>query len=85
MWSVTQKMFLSAGGGGGSKVAADQSNARSNETFRLWKMEKSDRIFKIRVNGDQFVSLNDGGELVAVATSPGQAGEFQITTEARFG
>lgn len=76
-------MVLSAGGGGGSKVAADQSNTRSNETFSFGRWRSPTVYSKIRANGDQFVSLNDGGELVAVATSPGQAGEFQIINNNR--
>uniref|UniRef100_A0A0D9XJ30 Uncharacterized protein n=1 Tax=Leersia perrieri TaxID=77586 RepID=A0A0D9XJ30_9ORYZ len=76
--SVTNKMYLSAVNGGGSTVAADKSNPQDWETFRLWKMENSDREYKIRVNNDQFISINDGGELVATVASSGQAAVFQI-------
>uniref|UniRef100_A0A0E0B9L9 Uncharacterized protein n=1 Tax=Oryza glumipatula TaxID=40148 RepID=A0A0E0B9L9_9ORYZ len=76
--SVTNKMYLSAAGGGGSKVVANGSKQRNSETFRLWKIESPVPMFKIRVDHDQFVSLNDDEELVAVATSPNQTGNFQI-------
>uniref|UniRef100_A0A0E0M707 Uncharacterized protein n=1 Tax=Oryza punctata TaxID=4537 RepID=A0A0E0M707_ORYPU len=71
-------MNLSAAGGGGSKVVANGSKRLDWETFRLWKIESPVPMFKIRVDHDQFVSLNDDAELVAVATSPKQAGNFQI-------
>ncbi|RCV43120.1 hypothetical protein SETIT_9G269700v2 [Setaria italica] len=78
LWSVSQKMFLSAAGGGGSAVTADQSKAQDWEIFRLWKMDSSGHMFKIRSNKNQFISINDGEQLVATATSHSQAGEFQF-------
>ncbi|KAG8091416.1 hypothetical protein GUJ93_ZPchr0012g21833 [Zizania palustris] len=76
--SVTNQMYLSAADGGGSTVAANAGEAKDWETFRLWKMENSDYMFKIRVIKDQFMGLNDNAELVAVTKSPAQSGIFQI-------
>lgn len=45
-------------------------------------MKDSDDMFMIRVHDGQFVGLDNNGGLVAVQTSPGQAGEFQIVRNA---
>ncbi|KAL5225625.1 hypothetical protein ABZP36_012264 [Zizania latifolia] len=71
-------MYLSAANGGGSTVVANGKAEREWETFRLWKMENSDHMFKIRVIQEQFMGLNDNAKLVAVTKSPAQAGIFQI-------
>ncbi|KAE8791866.1 putative glucan 1,3-beta-glucosidase A [Hordeum vulgare] len=80
LWSATQGMFLSAVGGAGSDVVANQGEVKDWETLR--RMKDSDDMFMIRVHDDQFVGLDNNGGLVAVQTSPGQAGEFQIIRNA---
>ncbi|KAI4967382.1 hypothetical protein ZWY2020_027885 [Hordeum vulgare] len=82
LWSATQGMFLSAVGGGGSDVAANQGEAKDWETLRLWRMKHSEDMFMIRVHDGQFVGLDNNGGLVAIQTSPGKAGEFQIVRNA---
>ncbi|KAE8817318.1 putative glucan 1,3-beta-glucosidase A [Hordeum vulgare] len=67
-------MFLSAVGGSGSDVVANQGEAKNWETLRLWRMKDSDDMFMIRVHDSQFVGLDNNGGLVAVQTSPRQAG-----------
>uniref|UniRef100_A0A0E0EX43 Uncharacterized protein n=1 Tax=Oryza meridionalis TaxID=40149 RepID=A0A0E0EX43_9ORYZ len=82
--SVTNKMYLSAAGGGGSMVVANGSKPRGWETIRdrnhqsVSQSSDAYGLIQIRVDHDQFVSLNDDAELVAAATSPNQAGNFQI-------
>ncbi|XP_044962372.1 probable glucan 1,3-beta-glucosidase A [Hordeum vulgare subsp. vulgare] len=82
LWSARQGMFLSAVGGGGSDVAANQGEAKDWETLRLWRMKDSEDMFMIRVHDGQFVDLDNNGGLVAIQTSPGHAGEFQIVRNA---
>ncbi|KAI5002580.1 hypothetical protein ZWY2020_027230 [Hordeum vulgare] len=79
LWSATQGMFLSTVGGGGSDVVANQGEAKDWETLRLWRMKDSDDMFMIRVHDGQFVGLGNNGRLVAVQTSPGQAGKDDLS------
>ncbi|THU45223.1 hypothetical protein C4D60_Mb02t15590 [Musa balbisiana] len=81
--SVTQKMFLSAEGGGGTIIVANRSNASAWETFKLWRITES--TFQFRVFNGRFVGLSDQGngvDVVAVSTSPGKSETFQIVVNA---
>ncbi|CAL9767214.1 unnamed protein product [Musa acuminata subsp. burmannicoides] len=77
--SVTQKMYLSAEGGGGTIIVANRSNASGWETFKLWRITES--TFQFRVLNGRFVGLSDQGngvDVVAVSTSPGESETFEI-------
>ncbi|CAL9138021.1 unnamed protein product [Musa acuminata var. zebrina] len=81
--SVTQKMYLSAEGGGGTIIVANRSNASGWETFKLWRITES--TFQFRVLNGRFVGLSDQGngvDVVAVSTSPGESETFEIVVKA---
>ncbi|CAA6664432.1 unnamed protein product [Spirodela intermedia] len=70
-------LYLCAEGGGGSVIVANRSSASGWETFN----GRLDR-FQFRVFLKQFVSVNAGGNAVAVATTPGLSETFEIVRRA---
>ncbi|CAA7401015.1 unnamed protein product [Spirodela intermedia] len=72
--------YLCAEGGGGSVIVANRSSASGWETFNLWRVDST--RFQFRVFLKQFVSVNAGGNAVAVATTPGLSETFEIVRRA---
>ncbi|GMH00121.1 hypothetical protein Nepgr_001960 [Nepenthes gracilis] len=76
--SVTTGKYLCAEDGGGTIIVANRSAASGWETFRLWRVNEDH--FNFKVFSDRFwgMDTSSNGNIVAVATKPGDSETFEI-------
>ncbi|XP_004502398.1 probable glucan 1,3-beta-glucosidase A isoform X1 [Cicer arietinum] len=75
--SVTLQKYVSAENGGGMNVTVDRDVSSSWETFRLWRVSKSE--FQFRTTQGQFLTCGVGGGTVsATAKLPSTSETFEV-------
>ncbi|VAI27555.1 unnamed protein product [Triticum turgidum subsp. durum] len=74
--SVTQNAYVAAENGGGAGLVANRPQASGWETFKLWRVNEVK--FNFKVFGNQFVSVQSDGSLVATGVMPRRPETFQL-------